>query len=130
MENYAQLKPTFKTCSDTEGVPVFTRLLVQNRREQKNHILLKNNIVVVFNNCIVCFACTLNETYNRPPYILATGSGNKTWWANIVRSIHKKTPFPNFSSYFISIGRPLLAQAQSEQRYPRFKNTHILLQYR
>ena len=27
---------------------------------------------------------TLNETYNRPPYILAAGSGNKTWWSKVV----------------------------------------------
>ena len=47
----------FGTCSDTEGVTVFTRLLVQNRCEQQNHILLKNNIDVVFKNHIVCFAC-------------------------------------------------------------------------
>ena len=32
---------------------------------------------------------TLNETYNRPPYILATGSANKTWWSKVVSYIHK-----------------------------------------
>ena len=36
-----------------------------------------------------CEQSALNETYNRPPYILATGSANKTWWSKIVSCIHK-----------------------------------------
>ena len=60
-----------------------------------------------------CLDSTLNETYNRPPYILATGSGNQILWLKIVSCIHKEAPCQNSLSYFISIGRLLLAHAQS-----------------
>ena len=70
---------------------------------------------------------TLNETYNRPPYILAAGSGNLNWWSKVVSCIRKETPCPNSSSYFISVRRLFLTQAQSEQRYARFKKSHNLL---
>ena len=43
MEKYMQLKPHFEMCSDTEGVPFFTKLLVQNCWEQQYQILLQNN---------------------------------------------------------------------------------------
>ena len=56
MEIYAQLKTDVLERAPIQ-ILVFTRLLVQNRWEQQNHIVLKNNIVVVFNNYIVCFAC-------------------------------------------------------------------------
>ena len=51
---------------------------------------------------------TLNETYNRLPYILAAGSGNKTWWSKVLSCIHKEAPCPNSSSYFISIDANVL----------------------
>ena len=54
--------------------------------------------------CKVSLPNTLNETYNRPPYILAAGSGNKIWWSKVVGCIHKEAPCPNSPSYFISIG--------------------------
>ena len=56
---------------------------------------------------------TLNETYNRSSYILAAGSGNKTWWSKEVSCIHKEAPCPDSSSYFISVGRLFIAHARS-----------------
>ena len=54
----------------------------------------------------------------------------KNWWSKIISCIHTEASYPNFSSYFISIVRSLIAQAQSEQRYPRLKKSDILLQYK
>ena len=54
---------------------------------------------------------TVNKTYYRPPYILGPDSGNKIWWSKVVSCIHKETPCPNSSEFFISTGRQLLAQA-------------------
>ena len=52
--------------------------------------------------------CTLNESYNRPPYILAASSENKIHSSKIFSFIHKKNPCPVSSIYFISKRRLLL----------------------
>ena len=51
----------------------------------------------------------MNESYNRPPYILTASSENKIQSSKIFSFLHKKNPCPNTSIYFISKGRLLLA---------------------
>ena len=46
-------------------------------------------VTICMHHVIPIMIYTLNETYNHPPYILATGSANKTWWSNVVSWIHK-----------------------------------------
>ena len=68
---------------------------------------------------------TLSESYNRPPCLFAASSENKNQPSKVFSFIHRRNPWPNASSYFISKRELLLAQAQSEQRYPRFKKSHF-----
>ena len=80
------------------------------------------------------FAVTMNETYNRPSYILAVGSGNKTWWSKAVSCIHKEAPFPNSSKLFHFNRTPTSCTGAVRTKVPSFQKVayylHIMLQYK
>ena len=98
-------------------------------RQVMRYIIMNTYFPVQFSLCYEIISklwhYTLNEIYNRPPCLFAASSENKIQPSKVFSFIHRRNPWPNASSYFISKRHLLLAQAQSEQRYPRFKKSQF-----
>ena len=85
-----------------------------------------HSVCIVWTHYSMVEPHAMNETYNRPPYILATGSGNKTWWSKIVSCIHKKSPWPKLFELFHFNRTPASCKGAIRTKVPSFQKVTYL----